>query len=425
MNPIQIILLFIFAFLVIYWFSTKLDIFSPAKVFSTIWIVAIILTLFKFSGYQFTWSTYSWIILLVGLLSFLLGNFIVFVINSDKKYYKTSEIREIFSSGDILDIVKLNVAIKVLFALYFLAFIIEAFAFGTIPILSHRPDFARTRFGFFGLHLLVNLIPVILFLCIEYLVVNTKSKKRKLDVTIIFIITTLSYFSLLERFNYFFAFTMSLGVLYYSTKLMNFKRIFVISVIFITMVWILQNIRLSQYAEQFIYITSKMKYSSEYAVFTGPYMYIVMNLENMAKGVDILNQHSFGILTGDWVLALTGLKHWIQEYFNIDYRRFVYSGYNTYPFLWSYFYDFGIIGVALLSLILGFIISTVYYSLKLTPSVKWLNLYAFFLFVIIISFFTNALSSLNVIFNLIVLWLVSSFITNKKIKLITVKFLKS
>ena len=229
MNTVQILLLSTLIFFIIYWYISKADLLSPAKVFGVIWGVSIFLALFKFSGYQFGWSEYNWFVLLLGLLSFLLGVFIIFAINSDKNAHTVPEIRKYFLSGNCIDSFKLSAAIKVLFFSYLVALLVEIAVFGTVPILSSKPDFARVKFGLYGVHLLVNIIPALLFLCVEYLVFNFKNKRGKLFVAAIFLVASVSYFLLLERFNYFFAFIMCLGLLYYATDLMKFKRINTIS----------------------------------------------------------------------------------------------------------------------------------------------------------------------------------------------------
>jgi oligosaccharide repeat unit polymerase len=152
-----------------------------------------------------------------------------------------------------------------------------------------------------------------------------------------------------------------------------------------------------------------MEYSRDYAMFTWPYMYIVMNLENFAEGVEKLDEHSYGLITGDWLMALTGIKHWAAEYFNIDRKKFVYSSYNTRPFLWDYYYDFGLGGVFALSLLVGVIIGMIYYQMRITGKLKWIVIYSIFLFVLIISFFTNPLTSLNIIVSLFALWFTHHF----------------
>jgi oligosaccharide repeat unit polymerase len=201
----------------------------------------------------------------------------------------------------------------------------------------------------------------------------------------------------------------SIGFLYYASKIINLKKILIVAIVFISFLSVLQSIRLSKYAADFHYVISKMEYSKDYAMFTWPYMYIVMNLENLAVGVEKLDDNSYGLLTGDWLMASTGIKHWAKEYFNIDKQKYLYSAYTTSPFIWDYYYDFGLGGVFSLSLLVGIIVGLFYYQMRITGELKWIVIYSFFLFVIVISFFTNPLTSLNIIVSIFVLWFTHHF----------------
>lgn len=213
---------------------------------------------------------------------------------------------------------------------------------------------------------------------------------------------------------------MTLGLLYYASHALKFRRVFFVFLLFFGFLWGIQSIRLSQYVTQYIYVISKMKFAREYAFFTEPYMYISMNLENMVRAVEKLENFSFGLMTFDWAYAFFGIKHWIIDYFNITSRPFIISGYNTYPFHWYYYYDFGIIGTVLFSLLTGFLIGAVYYKMRLTSNLKWIALYSIGLGFIVISFFTNPFTMLNFVISFSVIWLIHHFfIRQQSIALIT------
>ncbi|MEE9450791.1 MAG: O-antigen polymerase [Ignavibacteriaceae bacterium] len=405
----QIISLLIIILIIAVSLKKHTDLFSPAKVFSLIWAVVILLTEFKFSGYQNNWTLFSWFTLTTGLCSFLLGLYITYYLYLGKPLIPIKTIRESIQITDKFDLRKLLIIIVLLFTAYFISYIVEVISFGTLPILSPNPDQARIDFGIFGFHLFVNLEPILLFFCLEYLVLKTKRKKKKFIVISIFIISFVSYFFLLQRYNYFLFFVISIGFLYYASKIINLKKILIVAIVFISFLSVLQSIRLSKYAADFHYVISKMEYSKDYAMFTWPYMYIVMNLENLAVGVEKLDDNSYGLLTGDWLMASTGIKHWAKEYFNIDKQKYLYSAYTTSPFIWDYYYDFGLGGVFSLSLLVGIIVGLFYYKMRITGELKWIVIYSFFLFVIVISFFTNPLTSLNIIVSIFVLWFTHHF----------------
>ncbi|MCC6256475.1 MAG: oligosaccharide repeat unit polymerase [Ignavibacteriaceae bacterium] len=413
MTIIQIISLIILFFIIGINFKKDTDILSPGKVFLVIWSVVLFITEFKFSLFQHTWSLFAWITLLMGIIAFSLGNLIANTVLISNRLYSLKSIRSNFRMKKF-NLNKLLVFLVGLFIIYFSAWAFEIILYGEIPIFSLQPDKARTEFGVFGIHLIVNLFPSILFLCIEYFVLQTTQTKHKIFVWVIFFITFFSYFFLLQRLNYFFWGTLTFTFLYYSSNSLNLKKIITGLIILIIIMWGINSIRVAQYATQYLYVISKMKYSSDYASFTGPYMYIVMNMENFANGVNRLQQHSYGILSGDWFVALIGIKSWLAEYFNVDYRKFVYSSYNTYPIFWNFYYDFGLIGVVISSLVLGYLSSLFYFLFRITMRLKYMVMYGIILFGIVMSFFTNIFTSLNFMANILLLWWVNSRIMNEQ-----------
>lgn len=405
----QIISLAIILFLIAISFKKGSDLLSPARVFLLVWTVCILLVEFKFSGFQHQWSSFSWFVLISGLFSFLLGLFISYALQADKSLLSINEIRGRIKQNIKFDRQRLFITISLLFTAYIISLIIEIVLEGYIPIFHPKPDMARMEFGVFGIHLIVSQMPVILFLIVEYLVLGSESRKRKFNVLIFFVIVFITYFLLLQRFNYIYWIVISLTLLYYATRKINFKNIAIFSVFFASFLSILTTIRVSQYATQFMHVISKMKYSAEYASFTGPYMYVVMNLENLARAVDKLETHTYSAMTLDWLYALFGLKHWLKDYFDFIPRPFLNSSFNTYPYMWEYFYDFGTGGVVLISLSLGLIIGLIYYSMRVRGTLDSVIYYAVCLFFILISFFTNIFTLLNVVISILLLWSVHRF----------------
>ncbi|MDD8018326.1 MAG: O-antigen ligase, partial [Bacteroidota bacterium] len=389
------------------------DMFSPGKAFLGVWSFCIFLTEFKFSGFQHQWSTYSWFVLLLGLFSFLVGIFITHVIFFDKPLLSISSIRERSLSINESTLKKLLYATVILFLLYIISFTVEVLIEGFVPIFSARPDKARVEFGLFGIHLLVNLQIALTFLAIEYIALTKKDNYKKKLAWGIFFITVLTFAFLLQRFNFFFGGLMILALLFYASRALTFKRVVVIGLFFSGFLWGIKSIRLSRYVSEFNYAISKMRFGKEYAIFTEPYMYITMNLENMAHAVDQLDRYVYGVQTFDWIYALSGIKHWMADYFHIDHREFLTSGYSTFPFHWYYYWDFGLLGVVLLPLLSGLVIGICYYMMRYTAQIKWVVLYSVCYSLIVISFFTNPILLLNFVSNIFVLWFVHHFFVNQ------------
>lgn len=414
MTIIQIILTAVLLIIVLLSFRKGRDLFSPGKVFLIVWSASIILAEFKFSGFQHTWSVYSWMVLFIGLVSFLLGTYAAYTLFADKKIKSVLNVRSELIRKSENENLKLFYTILILFAVYIFSYILEVMIIGNVPIFSRRMDEARSEYGVFGLHLIVNFQIAIMFLNIEYMILFKGSRIHRIINILVFIITLLTFALLLQRFNFFIWGVMTLTFLYYASNKLRFRNILIIAAVFFGFLYAIQSIRVSQYVEAFIYVTSKMKFSKDYAIFSEPYMYITMNLENMARAVDRLEFFSFGSLTGDWILALTGIKRWVLELFNINARPFLVSGYNTFPFLWNYYSDFGVTGVFIFPLLTGFFISVIYYIMRITGEVKWIVFYANAIVLIVISFFTNPLTMLNYTACSILLWFLHKFVLGLK-----------
>jgi oligosaccharide repeat unit polymerase len=417
MTTIQIICLITIIFILVFSFRKNLDLFSPARIFTLLWAVLIFLIEFKFSGFQHVWATHSWIVLLIGLFAFILGIYISFVNKSDTKVFTINEIRErIKQSKPLYNRDNFFYILTFLVAAYFFSLIAEIMIEGYIPVFHPEPDVARVDFGVFGLHLFVQQMPVILFLVIEFFIIGSGSRFRKIAAVIFFILVFLSYFLLMQRFNYFYWLVMTFGLMYYSTRLMNFRNSVILLGSFFTFFFWLTTIRLSQYAAQFYYVTSKMNYHPKYASFTGVYMYLVMNVENFARGVVRLENHTYSAMTLDWIYALTGLKHWMKNYFGYVHNPHLNSGYTTFPFLWDYFIDFGILGVTILPIITGYLIGRLYYYMRSKGTLEGVVYYSICLFLLLISFFVNPLTMLSVVSNIFVLWLIHRYFIYKKVQ---------
>jgi oligosaccharide repeat unit polymerase len=394
----------------------KSDLLSPAKIFILLWAFVIILVEFKFSKFQQHWSFYSWFVLLSGLISFLLGLYITYVLNFDKHLLTIEQIRDKIKNYQGYNKDNFFVALTVLFVLYTSALFLEILIVGYIPIFHPKPDTARIEFAVFGLHILVGQMPVILLLVVEYLIMKSGSKKKNYWAIFYFVFTFLSYFLLIVRFNYIYWLVMSIALLYYATRFINLRRILYTSAVLMFFFNLLMTIRFSQYAAQFLHVISKMKYSFKYAGFSGFYMYVVMNIENMARAADKIESYTYSYMTLDWVYALSGLKHWMKDYFSIDTRPFIISGYNTFPFLLEYYLDFGLIGLMIFPMLTGFIIGMLYYKLRTKGTLDYAVYYAFGFFLIVISFFTNPITMLNINTNILVIWIVHRFVLMKRIK---------
>jgi len=407
LSPASIIGFSICLYLIATAFLRGVDVFAPYRVFGIIWSLAIGLADLKFSYFQHDWSAYSWLVLLTGVSSMMLGFLFVGVAFLDRPMLAFSELRRRLGQEQISE-PKLLWVIILLSTMYAVSLVVEIIIAGGLPAFAARPDRARVEFGVFGIHLFVTTMPTILLLGVQYLVIFWRkiSGFRKSLILIVCLTVFFSFSFLLQRFGYVMWAVPTLVFIYYATGKIKFRHILMFGGILLVFFQILQSVRVTGYVENYIYVISKMKFPVRYAFFAEPYMYITMNLENFARSVDRLTSYSYGYFSFDFIMALSGLKHPLAQEFGFVERPFLISGYNTFSFLMPFYQDFGVLGVAMLPLCLGGGIGYVYHAMRRNPTLANVTMYGIGVYVLVISFFIHALGMLTTFSNLILLIIV-------------------
>jgi oligosaccharide repeat unit polymerase len=395
---------------------TGMDVLSPTRVFVFIWGLSIGLAEFKFSLYQHEWTWYGWAMILLGVGSFLVGVFAFGVSYSGRRLLTIDQVRDRIreSITATIDEDRFYRALVGLFLAYIVAYTVEVAITGNVPIFAKNPERLRVTFGVFGIHLFVTTMLSIMIFSLEYFLFFPARVTRRIVVAVIFFMTSATFFLLLQRYSFAFWALLALAITYYGSRKLRLRTILIAAACMAGFLMLIQSIRTAIYVEQYVYVISKMKYSREFAAFTEPYMYIVMNVENVARSVERLDHFYFGYFTFDWVVALSGLKHWWAEYLNIDRLPFLNSDYNTYAFQWTFYYDFGPFGLAIIPLILGLFTGFSYYRLRTTPNVLFLYAYAIMFVFMITSFREVVFTRLDAISNFALMWGIHRFVAVKR-----------
>ncbi|MGA2624697.1 MAG: O-antigen polymerase [Bacteroidota bacterium] len=389
----------------------SVDVFAPYRVFGITWSLAIGLADLKFSYYQHDWSAFSWLVLLTGVFSMMLGFFIVGVAFLDRPILTITQLRKRLSQEQISER-RLFWAIILLSVLYGVSLLVEAVIAGGLPAFVARPDRARVDFGVFGIHLFVTMMPSILLLGVQYLVLFWKniSGFRKSLILAVCLIVFISFSFLLQRFSFVMWVVPTFVFVYYMTGKFRFRHILLLGGIVLGFFQVLMSIRITGYVENYIYVISRMKFPVKYAFLAEPYMYITMNLENFARSVELWKSYSFGYFSFDFLMALSGLKHPLAKEFGLVERPFLISGYNTFSFLMPFYQDFGVLGVAMIPLCLGSGIGYIYHVMRRNPTLANVTIYGFGVYILVISFFIHALGMLTTFSNLVLLLFVYYFV---------------
>jgi len=410
MNLLSFFLLGLALLLILSFAKKGTDIFSPARLFSIVWLFLIGLSLLKLSRYQFEWSWFSWLVIFTTIFSFLLGTFVVYVINFNSRVNSISFIRVIQSEYYSINTYSIFKVILLLFLAYIISYIVIYLVVGFIPAFTPRPNLVRAKWGMFGFGLLIHLTPIILFLAIVFWM-RYKNLDRKIIVGLLFLITFGTFFLLYQRFSLVFGMVLAFVYLYYGSKYVTLKNFLVFIVPLIAIIFGLSTIREGQLFIIYLHYLSQMKFPVKYAIFTEPYMYLVMNIENFAYAIEKLKFHTYGLYSFDFLFALSGLKHFLKEYFGItDFPALRSVFYNTYTLFFVYYRDFGLIGSFIFPFLIGMIASHFYYYMRRFPNIHTISFYGMWVCAILFSFFVPLLSWLHFVFDMFVVYFSTKYI---------------
>ncbi len=412
MPVISIISFTVFFLLIATSFKKSADLFSPSRVFGLVWSLTIGLTELKLSRLQHVWNSYEWLMLSIGIVSFFLGTFIMYVSNFQKKIIPLNSIR-LFFTKKVVDEKKFRNIVFILFGVYVVSFLGNYLIEGYLPVFHERSAQARMYWGVFGIGLTVHVATPLILFVVTFIKLAKPTRLTKYSCVIIIFITFFTYLTILQRFNLIFAIVAVVTILYYSSNFLKVKNVLIAMAIFIGLMYSVQFLRFSNIALSYMYSVAQMKFNFKYAIFTEPYMYFVMNLENLVTGFRLLEEHTYGYFTFEFLLSLFGIKNLAVDYFNFKNFLFLKSSYNTYSMFWDYYRDFGTIGLSLIPFSLGLLSSTIYYKMRMNPSLVLISSYSIIMFVICISFFENTIGLLHFIFNTVLIVLLARYVQLK------------
>ncbi len=410
MEITNIIFVSLLILLLITFFRQGSDLFSPARLFSIIWIVVLFLSQLKLSYYQFEWGIFSWYVILISIFSFLLGIYVIYSLNFQTSAIPISQARNLLMRAEALNEEKFFFWTIILFITYIVSYIIIWLIVGYIPAFTAHPNFTRVGWGIFGFGLFIHLTPLILYFVVVYWI-KFKNKGKRFILLLIGLITFGSFFLLYQRFSLVIGIILSLVYVYYGTTKFNFKNFFLFAVPLALIVFGLSTLRESEIFIYYLHYVSNMKTSLKYAAITEPYMYLVMSVENFAFAVEKLEEHSFGLYTFDFITALSGLKHTLKEYLFIsDFPHLLSPFYNTYTTFFIFYRDFGLIGSFFFPFLIGFISSHLYYRMRHNPNFHTISVYGMLVIIIVFSFFIPLITWLYFVFDFTVIYFVTKLI---------------
>lgn len=341
--PAGIILMLEALFLYIVNFRRSGNLVDLRGVFSLSWIGGEGIACLKLSRLSSSWETVTWICFFLAYLCFMIGydSFAKKGISSDEVFRQEK---------NAVQARKIMVCIIFLGVVSAGCFVLEAAVLGFIPLFSPEPH-AYSYFHISGVHYFT--VSCILIPALSVLYVKLTDKWTPARMTVLAVGNVLAAaipILCVSRFQLLFAVGFATVVYLMLYRHITWKMV-VTAVVILIPVYVLLTVA-RRHDIPYLNGIFEMKYSKMPIFITQPYMYVANNYENFNRMVCELPEFTLGIRMLFPVFALTGLKFvfpWVAAYPLYTTKEEL----TTLTMFYDAYYDFGILGVILLSLILG------------------------------------------------------------------------
>ena len=399
----------------IYYIFARVDIFNPFAIYSISWLGCVGLANLRMSYYQQNWNAFVWFNILSAYVFFGLGYFIVYKrMQNTKGKGIFSNITKLFKvnkkdyQGDFnIDKDKLYKAIMIFTMLGVLTFILEVLKLKMIPIFSRQMS-AYKDFHVSGIHYFTVGIAIIPSLTIIYKAIGGK-KKIWIWNLLAFAIPAL----ILSRQLILFEVIVAIVTYNYAYKKISPIKL-VLVLILIVIGFSFASVFRHQ-GKEYIYGVVNFKYSQQ-SILIQPYVYFAMGFENLRNLIDKCSHFQYGINTLFPIFAFTNTKALLGEQANYTINNI----FTVSTYLYDIYLDFGVVGVVVITFVLGGVFSYLYHKIVLFTNGKGVNIaiYSIFTYAILFSFFTNWYSNPSVVFDIIVLGVIAWYTKIKKVNII-------
>jgi len=403
--------------------------FSPDKLFFALWFLAIAISQLRLSPNEQPWSLKFWLLLIIFFLLFGLIFKFFFKKFHQKLPLILPDFKENFSRYFVIFLGFLTLA-----AVAVNAYIL--WKFGTLPILSSRPDSFRFVINrkVFGLWEYIALLPRLVIPFSFYYLMAQKTRgwvKWLLIANIIVGLVILSAY--VSRLVLIFPILLCyFSYLMFNLKSFNFKKFLGASLVAVALVLILsttipafrQSISYHDYvdpnaqSDPFAYIVALSGLHFPPALnFLAP-LYIIptFNLQALMRAVDFYHLNNF--YWGKYSLTalapffkLTNLTDWLVK---IPFTDIFLSWWVTATYLFSWWADFGYFGLALAALFLGLILALAYAWAIKKPQFLSIMIFAYLSFAVIMTIYTNYFQRSEVYLDLVLIFIAALILRKKK-----------
>lgn len=369
--------------------------------FSLSWVGGQGLACLKLSRLQTDWSWMTWLCMALALMGF----WVTFEVASRFSEPDMPRRRRQPVTGNPKPVFYLICGLT---ALSLMAFLIEAFYLGYVPLLVRGVPHAYSEFHLTGLHYFTVSCVLVPSLSVVYFQLERGRgcEQRMITAFCMTLVSLAIPILCVSRFQ--FVFAVILMVMTYIVVRRQFSPLYLVGMAAVIVpVYLILSVARSH---DVTYLNGifEMKNANMPIFITQPYMYIANNYENFNCLVDVLPAHTFGMRQLYPLWALSGLKFFYPQLVGfpiyVDKKEL-----TTLTLFYDAYYDFGWAGVLVFSCLLGLVAYLLVSRLKDMQNPIGYLLYAQMGAYMALSFFTTWFSNTTTWFYLILTGMMALF----------------
>ena len=391
------ILMIIIGLIIFYTVYNRKDILAPNNLFTLIILTTYALACLRFSDLQHEYNFIFFVQLILAVLAFRLG-YKIKIINTDEKWVYT------------YNTLKLKKVIYFLFFIVVGSFAVMWVKLGPPPAISKVDRFTYFVSGFGTLYLMIDILTFLLI----YDLFDRKAMK-KMSYVMLFILLIIIIL-MANKFQIIYLICQYTVLYNLMKKKINMKILIgLVLIILIIFVFYYSIIYKGMYiSNDDMYIVNRMNFSPQFSILTNPYLYIAFNYENLYYYMSCNDvQFGFGYYVLQDVLDAFDLKELFFE--NSDFlenqwrNNLQYKWLTTGTIFREFYMDFGLIGIYLGCMIIGYISKISYFKGKNSKSIFYVYFYTSNMVSIFLAFFTNNFISINYLLNIFCSYWISRY----------------
>jgi len=400
---------------IFYSLNKEEDVFSPVRVFTAIWFIAIGISNLRISIYETPWSSYLWFNVLISILAFYLGAFIVRSMNGHG-FVALNEIKARIKYT--WSAIKSKMLLFIIFIISIVTIICEFNYAGAIPLFAGAfgiyVDSARAAMAInsYVHRIALSLVNVFTLSCF-YIMLRNKDRASKNVLPFFTAMASLGLILLTASRLFLGTMIVPMVIGYnYLVKRIHKRTLVILAVaiflLLVVSVAVVRNILPFDYLQE-------IGFSPNVAWLAPGYLSISMNfwvfdrvLEEMGSsfpfGFGWNSLYPLRVLFGSKDRGMEGLTAGLVPG----------AEWVTGTYLNEFYMDFGLIGVVLFPFLIGLISSLIYMRMRHKPSALNIFLYSYIAWNIIFSIYANGFILFDFLWNVLFFYVFDLIVREKK-----------